>query len=89
MSLSIRLHLISCLFQGTAVYQSKAPAQRHTQIHKHTLKTLCSNENVNSAMEKKTKKGLVFFPLSVRASETGAFQTERRIRIQTLTTKLY
>lgn len=53
MSLSIRLHLISCLFQGTAVYQSKAPAQRHTQIHKHTLKTLRSNENVNSAMEKK------------------------------------
>lgn len=75
MSLSIRLHLISCLFQGTAVYQSKAPAQRHTQIHKHTLKTLRSNENVNSAMEKK--------------KQTGAFQTERRIRIQTLTTKLY
>lgn len=35
MSLGICLHLVSRLFQGAAVYQSKTPAQAH--INQHTL----------------------------------------------------
>lgn len=35
LSLSIRLHLVSGLFQGAAVYQSKTPATAQTRTYAH------------------------------------------------------